>query len=151
MQPTLDTRKPVDSLDENDLKVFPVWEFATDEEDDEDEDRDETWVRPVDVQVIPQGEYSLLVAANFATSSGAQFPGLIVVSTDDGIEFNGGAILHKNDYIPVPSPDFWNADEDNEKIVTTLGMSKSDVFPLCFTLAVPIDGETSLCEGEFNA
>ncbi len=45
MAPNPDTRKPVDELDLGDLSVFPVWEFAIDEE--ALEGRDETWVRPV--------------------------------------------------------------------------------------------------------
>ena len=152
MQPTLETRKPVDSLDEIDLLMFPVWEFAIDEEgDDQREDQDETWVRPVDAKVSPQGEYSLIVAAKFLTSSGPQFPGLMIVSTTEGVEFLGGAILQKNEYIIVSTPVFWNANEDNEKLVAALGMSKSEVFPLSFKLEVRIDGETSHRVGEFNA
>ena len=36
MRPTLKSRKPVDQLRPVDLKTFPVWEFASDEEGEED-------------------------------------------------------------------------------------------------------------------
>jgi hypothetical protein len=45
LPPTLKTRKPVDELLAEDFDAFPIWEFATDEEDVPG--RDETWVRPV--------------------------------------------------------------------------------------------------------
>ena len=57
------TRKPIDQLTPEDLEAFPIWEFATDEE--EDDERDETWVRPVDAAFIEPDQYSLSVAADF--------------------------------------------------------------------------------------
>src|SRR5688572_12613425 len=38
--------KPVDALEISDFKAHPVWDFTTDDETD-DEEVDETWVRPV--------------------------------------------------------------------------------------------------------
>src|SRR3954462_3252023 len=51
MTTSLTTRKPVDELTAADLEAFPVWEYADDEEGD-DEDQDETWVRPVACDVL---------------------------------------------------------------------------------------------------
>jgi hypothetical protein len=56
---------PIDKLTAADLLAFPLWEFATDEEDVEGPD--ETWVRPVDAQVVRAGSWSLCVGADFRT------------------------------------------------------------------------------------
>lgn len=86
-RPTLKTRKPIDQLTASDLSAFPIWEYASDEE--EVEDQDETWVRPVDAQVVRKGQWSLTVAAEFCTRTGTTFPGFIGVTTAEGIEIYG--------------------------------------------------------------
>ncbi len=50
---TLETRKHIDKLTISDFSTFPGWEFDIDEEGTEG--RDETWVRPLDTQVVPAG------------------------------------------------------------------------------------------------
>jgi hypothetical protein len=45
------------------LSAFPIWEYASDEEGVKGQD--ETWVRPVDAQVVRKGQWSLTVAAEF--------------------------------------------------------------------------------------
>lgn len=75
-RPTLKTRKPIDQLTASDLSAFPIWEYASDEEDVEDQD--ETWVRPVDAQVVRKGQWSPTVAAEFRTRTGTTFAGFIV-------------------------------------------------------------------------
>lgn len=147
MRPTLRTRKPIDQLRPEDLNVFPIWEFATDEEDVEG--RDETWVRPLRTKVVPADSYSLSVAATFKLACERELPGFVGVSTVDGVELDHAVLLPPKDYVFVPSADYWNAKVDYRKAATSLGLRLKEVFPLRFTLAVVIEGEVAVRSGEY--
>jgi len=73
MKTTLRTRKPIDKLTLADLKAFPIWEWAGDEE--AEEEQDETWIRPVGLPTLPVGTDSLLVSISMIASSGKRFAG----------------------------------------------------------------------------
>ncbi|GFE81518.1 hypothetical protein GCM10011487_35180 [Steroidobacter agaridevorans] len=140
-RPTLKTRKPIDELTASDLSVFPIWEYALDEE--EAEDRDETWVRPVDAQVVRKGQYSLTVAAEFRTRTGTTFPGFIGVTTAEGLEIYGAVLLPEAKYVVVdPS----NA-ADRRAAAKSLGTSTKELFPLTYTLRVRVGREKELRTG----
>jgi hypothetical protein len=131
MQVTLDTRKPITDLTVNDLSAFPVWEFATDEEGVEG--RDETWVRPIDTRVVPARRYSLQVAADLRTASGQTYSGFVIVSTARGtVEIDTGVILHRGEYLLLDYTD---------ELLAQLGIAEADLFPISYTLRVPIEGE----------
>jgi hypothetical protein len=83
MSISLNTRKPVDELQPADFAAFPIWEFAIDEE--EIEDQDETWVRPLAATLIEPDLYSLSVAAQFITASGHSIMGFLGVTTALGM------------------------------------------------------------------
>jgi hypothetical protein len=134
-RPTLKTRKPIDELLPSDLVAFPIWEFASDEEDMEG--RDETWVRPVDARVVRKGLWSLSVAAEYCTRAGARIPGFIGVSTAEGVDIDGAVLLPKGKYVCVDV----NSPASRRATAKALGMSVKDVFPLTFTLHVPIGRE----------
>src|SRR5688572_20988439 len=102
---TLASRKPINRITTQDLDAYPIWEFATDEEDIEG--RDETWIRPVPANSVPRNAHSLSVAADFVTSSGKVLPGIIGVTTVDGLEFGHGALLVEGDYLFVPTSQFF--------------------------------------------
>ena len=103
MATRLETRKPVDRLTVNDLSTFPVWEYALDEEGIEG--RDETWVRPLNTQVVPSGQYSLQVAADFKAACGRTYSGFVDVTTaGEPVDISGGVILHGSDYLIIPRP-----------------------------------------------
>ena len=53
-------RKPISELTLEDLDMHPVWEYAIDEE--EDEDQDETTVRPIDISEIRQLEDGSIIS-----------------------------------------------------------------------------------------
>jgi hypothetical protein len=143
-QPTLATRKPIDKLTPNDLVVFPIWEFASGEE--QVEEQDETWVRPVDAKVVRKGSYSLSVAADFRTASGLIIPGIVGVSTDDGVELDHGVLLHDGKYVFVQHG---NAREKS-KTARELGLTAKVVFPMSFTLRVRIGREKELRVGSYG-
>jgi hypothetical protein len=148
MQVNLNTRKPIDQLQPEDLSFFPIWEFATDEE--ENEEQDETWIRPVATQVIEPDCYSLSVAARFETISGQSILGCVGVTTANEFEFGDGVLLHNGKYIFVPSSDYFNADEDRKAVASSLQLAESQVFPLKFTLLVNVRDEQLPRKGEFK-
>jgi hypothetical protein len=147
MPPSLKTRKPIDQLKPEDLIAFPVWEFASDEE--EDEEQDETWVRPHLAKMMGPDLYDLSVAADFLASSGQTFTGFIGVTTAGDLEFGHGVLLHENTHIFVPSAEYPQAKKERKAVAAALRVKESQVFPLKFTLRVLLQGEVAPRHGEF--
>ncbi|HEY4682321.1 MAG TPA: hypothetical protein VIH17_03620 [Candidatus Acidoferrales bacterium] len=146
MQVTLKTRKPADHLAASDLSTFPVWEFALDEEGIEG--RDETWVRPLNTQLVRRGEYSLQVAADFKAACGRAYSGFVTVTTaEEPVEISGGVVLLGSDHLPIPSPGMFGFQEVREGLLSRLGLSESELFPITYTLRVLIEGEQVLRTG----
>ena len=148
MAATIATRKPIDQITVADLVDFPIWEFCLDEEGVEG--MDETWVRPLAAAAVPNGAYSLSVAAEFETASGLRVNGLIGVTTAEGeVEIAYPVLLFDGKYLFVPSQHDMQIGPDDEKlrraVVDALG--PSPVFPLRYRLSVPIEGEASHREG----
>ncbi len=141
--------KPIDSLTLDDIAKHPIWEFAIDEEGNDEQD--ETWVRPVDSDVIPMDEYSMSVAADFFAPSGARFEGIVGVDTSDGIELSHAALISTDQYIFVPAPTYRGADLEYDRIASQLGLPKASLFPLRCELRVRIDGEDFLRSCEFGS
>ncbi len=153
MAPTLKTRKPVVELSVEDLKVFPIWEYALDEEGIEG--RDETWVRPVPKKKIPKNAYSLLVAADFQTAAGEQYQGFVEVATAGGkVDIRPGVIVSKG-YFVLPAVPREVAVRENwpwvtqlrEKLLVGLKSEEKQVFPIKYRLQVAVSGEANLREG----
>jgi hypothetical protein len=149
MSVTLKTRKPIDGITIEDLSTFPIWEFASDEEG-ENEEQNETWVRPINSKVVPQGEHSLSVSATFTTTSGRSLQGFIVLSTDDGVDISGGVVLFNGQYLSVSSPDFWGASAERAELAAALELAQEEIFPLSFVLSVPVEGQSQSAEGTFT-
>ena len=143
-RPTLDTRKPIDRLTADDLLAFPIWEFATDEEDIEG--RDETWVRPVDARTVRKGLWSLSVAADFRTHSGTPIPGFVGVTTANGVELDHGVLLPDGQYVFVDVSDA----RGRASTARALALSEQETFPMTFTLRVHINREKDLRTGSFG-
>ncbi|HSP30575.1 MAG TPA: hypothetical protein VLO13_00940, partial [Halomonas sp.] len=139
MKPSLQTRKPINELNPEDLEAFPIWEFAIDEE--ENEEQDETWVSPVRGNVIDSDEYSLSVSANFITASGKAISGAVDVTTADEFEFGHAFLLYDGSYIFVSSEKFPDPNQERNAVALALGLPVEKVFPLKFTLRVLIEGE----------
>jgi hypothetical protein len=83
--------KPINLLTPTDIEQHPIWEFAIDEEGIEGQD--ETSVRPFDSVVVPLNEYSLSVAADFSTSNGSKFSGIVDVSTAGEITLGARSLI----------------------------------------------------------
>ena len=151
MAATIGTRKPIDQITVADLLDFPIWEFCLDEEGVEG--MDETWVRPLAAAAVPNGAYSLSVAAEFETASGLRVDGLVGVTTIAGeVEISQAVLLFDRKYLFVPDKQDMRIDalrEDDEKLRAALAdaLGKSPVFPLRYRLSVLIEGEASHREG----
>jgi hypothetical protein len=140
MAATIATRKPIDQITVADLVNFPIWEFCTDEEGVEG--MDETWVRPLAAAVVPDGAYSLSVAAEYETASGLRVNGLIGVTTEGEVEIAYPVLLFDGKYLFVPSQ---HDIDERRAFADTLGTPS--VFPLRYRLGVLIEGEASHREG----
>jgi len=147
MPATLKTRKPVNELTIEDLRTFPIWEFASDEEGVEGQD--ETWVRPVRRNQVAMGAYSQLVSTDFSTAGGAWLQGFMTVTTAEGIEVSPGAVVGEGVYHVLPSLTEERAREEGlswaietrKEVVEALGGSAAGVFPIAYKLRVGIRGE----------
>ncbi|MBI2726647.1 MAG: hypothetical protein HYX42_10400 [Polaromonas sp.] len=141
MSATLSTRKPIDQLSVDDLTVFPIWEFAMDEEDIPGQD--ETWVRPVAAKAVPLDASSLSVAAEFRGPR-QTFEGFLVLSTDSGWnEPHGAVLLHDGRYLPVS---FGNK-VARSRFAKLMDIEEDRIFPLQYVLRVRVDGEPSYRQG----
>ena len=140
--------KPVDQLQLSDIESYPIWEFALDEESNEEQD--ETWVRPIFSKVIELNQYSLSVAAQFETSSCKNISGIVGVSTVDGVEFSHGALFYQEKYIFIPSSSYVDFENEKACVALALGEEISKIFPLKFTLKSLIEGESVYRSGEFG-
>jgi hypothetical protein len=151
MAATIATRKPIDQITVADLVDFPIWEFCLDEEGVEG--MDETWVRPLAAAAVPNGAYSLSVAAEFETASGLRVNGLIGVTTAEGeVEIAYPVLLFDGKYLFVPGKHDMRIDalrEHDERLRWAIAdaLGTSPVFPLRYRLSVPIEGEASHREG----
>lgn len=144
MTTTPTTRKPIHKITRKDLALFPIWEFATDEE--ANLGQDETWVKPKNAKSIGLNLYSLSVSAKFKTASKKIIEGLIGITTANGVEFGHAVLLQDNKYIFLPSPDYDGAREERKLILAALGMTETEVFPISFTLKVLISGDANSAE-----
>ena len=130
-----------------DLEAFPIWEFATDEEGHLD--RDETWVRPLKADVIPLNSYSLSVQALFQTWTGNVLHGFVGVNTVSEFETINGAILTSSNYVFIPCPSYKYAKQNAADAAAQLSLTVQDLFPLRYTLALPLEGESTLRSGSY--
>ena len=146
MAATIATRKPIDQITVADLVDFPIWEFCLDEEGVEG--MDETWVRPLAAAAVPNGAYSLSVAAEFETASGLRVNGLVGVTTIAGeVEISEAVLLFDGKYLFVPRIDALREDDEKFRSAIADALGTSPVFPLRYRLSVPIEGEASHREG----
>jgi hypothetical protein len=136
MDITLQTRKPVEALTPEDLVAFPIWE------------QDEDGIRPLERSTIPREADALSVAADFITADGTPFVGIVALSTDEEIAFDGASLLSMGAYIYAAhgekTPLRYKTSTASE-----LGKSPVDIYPLRFTLRALLEGEPAPRSGVF--
>ena len=148
MKTTLSTRKPIDKITIADLEVFPIWEYATDEEGNPEQD--ETWIRPVKLKTIPANAYSLIVCASFSSASSRNFCGFMMVTTaEKPWEITPGAIVTTSGYHFIPSPPTasYVSPKNRAEFAASLGLAPVEAFPMTYKLHANITGEDRPREG----
>jgi hypothetical protein len=144
--------KPVDELAESDLRAFPMWEYALDEEDK----YDETYVRPLELDAVPMDSWSIQVAARYWLPSGEEFLGCVDVSTaEDPPRMLPQFIVVGNESVALPYPPPADAlpeigrgiDLTRENLPKAFRRPMNEVLPAKFRLLVLLEGESTYREG----
>jgi hypothetical protein len=142
MPTTPATRKPVEDLTASDLEAFAVWEFAEDEE----ECQDETWVRPLCVRSIPQGMFSLSVAAAARLACGLVYPAVLFCDTDNNLEVQAISLLTTGKRILIGTRD---PAGEVQAALNQLGLSAAQALPIEYATRVPSSKTGALVFGTF--
>jgi hypothetical protein len=143
---TIATRKPVDQLTASDLDAFPVWEFAIDEEEG-DEEQDETWVKPVATGEVPADGSSLSIAVALRLASGLVYPGVMFCDTHAGLDIAAVALLTTEGRVLFSQSD---SPSELRRNLKRLGLAYQNVFPLDYCTRVPSARTGTLERGTFN-
>ena len=146
MPPTIATRKPVDELTASDLEVFPIWEFAIEEEDVDDE-QDETWVKPVPTGELPVDGSALSVAVALRLASGQVYPGVMFCDTHAGLDIAAIALLTTEGRVLFSQSD---SPSELRRNLKRLGLAHQNVFPLDYCTRVPSARTGTVERGTFN-
>jgi hypothetical protein len=144
--------KPVDELTEADLRAFPMWEYALDEEDT----YDETFVRPLELASVPLDSWSIQIAARYWLRSGAEYFGCADVSlAADPQRILPQFIVVGGKSVALPYPPAADAIPDvdlgidlaRHNLPKALGLPIEDILPAKFQLLVLVEGEVTLRVG----
>lgn len=149
MKPDLNTRKPIEELTEEDLATFPLWEYVLDEED-----YDETYVRPLDAETLPRESYSISVAARYWLKSGAEYLGTVMVTTGtETIEILPAFIFVGGKAMSLPNPLSGTPDVGlgidlvRENLPKRMRLPMDQILPAKYQLLVRLEGEANPREG----
>jgi hypothetical protein len=119
--------KPVDELTVEDFKESPIWEWAIDEE--ENEDQDETWVRPSETNNFTEELNGSVVSGELSTNDGEKFPIMCNLDIED-------------DEVFISSVVFYNK-KDNEYYALEEVVKKIQL-PLSINIGLKINGKNQL-------
>ena len=73
--------KPIDELTIEDLKQNPIWEWAIDEE--ENEEHDETWVKPTTTTNFTEELNGSIILGELRLNHGEKFPMMCEISIEN--------------------------------------------------------------------
>ncbi|RLS39287.1 MAG: hypothetical protein DWH81_08730 [Planctomycetota bacterium] len=132
-------RKQVYELTLADLQSWPIWEFALDEEGDDNQD--EATVRPYPLaDPLDPSESTFIVAARFKLADGTQLQGCLTPpsSSDNSLGAVQPQIITERGRVS-----FWygRCEPDLASTYRMLGRNSASVFPIQFESVV------RLCEG----
>ena len=145
MRSTLATRMPVTDLTAAHLEEFPVWEFAIDEE--EREEQDETWVKPVPTSQVPADGLSLSVAVTLKLANGLVYPAIMCCDTYAGFHVQAFAILTTEGRVLFSRND---SRSERQRSLKRLGLRVGQVFPLHYCTRIPYARTGSHEQGTIN-
>jgi hypothetical protein len=139
----MDIRKQVYDLTRQDLKQFPVWEFALDEEGEPGQDEATVKPRPDLDDGVDSDEGIFVVRAEFKAADGSTFDGFVTPEPDGDLGATQPSIVTSEGHVS-----FWFGGVEPEqraikKSYATLGAKRGELFPMTFRAAVPVDGARS--------
>ncbi|MGE6536292.1 hypothetical protein [Bacillus luti] len=94
--------KPIDKLTIEDLKRNPIWEWALDEE--ENEERDETWVKPATTTNFTEELNGSIVLGELLLNNGKKFPMMCEISVENDDALISSVVYYneiENEYIAI--------------------------------------------------
>ena len=130
-------RKQVYELTLLDIKEFPVWEFALDEEDEEGQD--EATVRPFEfTPPLDPNEGMFIVQAEFVFADGTEMKGYLTPSSERKIGYVQPIIIADNNQIG-----FWHGIQKPSKdeissYYKSFNKSSVEVFPITYKSVVEL-------------
>lgn len=136
-------RKPVEEINAADLEQFPIWEFTP---DDGDDDQDETWVRPLPNNTIPESAFSLCIAAAVRLRCGLVYPAVLFGDASGRLTVDGAALLTTKGRVLFHQSD---SPAETHQNLRRLGLSKAEVFPLEYATRAPFAASGSIAVGVF--
>lgn len=117
--------KPVDELTIEDLRKYPIWEWAIDEE--ENVEQDETWVRPAETKNFTEELNGSIVLGELAINNGDKYPMMCNLDIED-------------DEVSISSVVFYN-NKQGEYYALEDMIKKID-FPLSIHIGLTINGKS---------
>lgn len=137
--------KPIDQLSSSDLQEHLIWEYATDEE----EEHDETYVRPVAASAIPQdNDYNVFhVSCDVTLSNGKCFSGFMSICNGEVHDDAPVAVGEAGQYWPL---DCQPHRRNQAQFESFFGSSYNDIFPVRWRLRALAVGEQSVRSGTYH-
>lgn len=142
-------RRQVYLLTEDDLEKHPVWEYALDEEGEEDQD--EATVRPVACVQLPKSELRLgAMAATAKLRDGREVPAVLSFYVSSrGVEEYPEGVLHPSQpriLVGGQHHGFWHGilkprRGEMDSFYAAVGSTANEVFPIEITARITVEGE----------
>jgi hypothetical protein len=146
MKTSVDTHKPVENVNAEDLELFPVWQFLPDDGIEKD-DEDETWVKPVASPVIPANTAALCISAAARLPCGMVYPAILLGETCSQLVVSGVALLTTLGQVLFHESD---SPAETHRALKHLGLSQAQVLPIEFTTRAPLCSTGALAFGQFG-
>jgi len=147
-------RKPVDKITLDDLRSFPVWEYANDEEGIPG--RDETWMKPV-LRLPVTSLDNRIAATPVRLAGGRQFTAVLSnVDLDDPSDHEHFLVLglYRSDgeqFILARYHDHDAQRHGPQALAAFLDLPIEEVFPISYDLSAVAKGSPSSLRGKIEA
>ena len=136
--------KPIDQLSSEDLREYPIWEYASDEE----EEHDETWVRPLAVTLVPVNEDRdvVHVACTLILATGRELVGFMSLWNGELQDEAPVAVGTSGQYWPLDYPPHRR---NRAAFDAFFDAPYEDLFPVRWRLCVAVGAERDLRSGTY--